>query len=157
YGTFGARICRALSSKSSNQPESTIQLAVAGRDRERATAFAASLGATCEPIVIDYQAPDFAATLSSLRPSLVIHTSVPLQAQYSRAAPAAIDAGAHYIDLADARAFVAGIGALDERARARGVLVTSGASTLPAVSSAVVERLAEAFRELHRIEISIAP
>jgi hypothetical protein len=150
YGTFGARICRALSS------ESTIQLAIAGRDRERATAFAASLGATCEPIVIDHQAPDFAATLSSLRPNLVIHTAGPFQAQDYRVASAAIDAGAHYIDLADARAFVAGIGALDERARARGVLVTSGASTLPAVSSAVVERLAAAFSALHRIEISIA-
>jgi saccharopine dehydrogenase-like NADP-dependent oxidoreductase len=151
YGTFGTRICRSLVS------ESTIQLAIAGRDRERATAFAASLGATCEPVVIDYQAPDFAATLSSLRSNLVIHTAGAFQAQDYRVASAAIDAGAHYIDLADARAFVAGIGALDERARARGVVVTSGASTLPAVSSAAVERLVAAFSELHRIEINIAP
>jgi hypothetical protein len=37
------------------------------------------------------------------------------------------------------------------------VLVTSGASTLPAVSSAVIDRLAGEFERIERVEISIAP
>jgi hypothetical protein len=151
YGNFGARICSALAA----DPVSWI--GVAGRDQARARAFAESLNSRCEPIVIDRRAADFAARLAALRPSLVIHTAGPFQAQDYHVAQAAIDAGAHYVDLADGRAFVTGIGALDERARARGVVVTSGASTLPAVSSAVVEHLAASFREVQRIEISIAP
>ena len=51
-----------------------------------------------------------------------------------RVARAAIAAGAHYIDLADDGAFVAGIGALDEEAKAAGVAVISGASSVPAIS-----------------------
>ena len=55
-------------------------------------------------------------------------------------------AGVHYVDLADARGFVAGIGALDEEARQAGVLVVSGASTVPALSAAVVDALCAAVR-----------
>lgn len=55
-------------------------------------------------------------------------------------AEAAIAAGANYIDLADDTTFVAGITrALDSKARAAGVLATSGASTVPALTSAVVD------------------
>ena len=58
-----------------------------------------------------------------------------------RVARAAIAAGAHYIDLADDGAFVAGIGALDEEARAAGVAVISGASSVPAISAAALDEL----------------
>jgi saccharopine dehydrogenase-like NADP-dependent oxidoreductase len=154
YGNFGGRICRALAA------EKEIWLGVAGRDTARAVGFVRELGmpaAACEPISIDHAAQDFSAALAALRPHLVIHTSGPFQHQSYHVAEAAIAAGAHYIDLADGRAFVAGIGALDNAARSRRVLVTSGASTLPAVSSAVIERLAAGFERIEEIEISIAP
>jgi saccharopine dehydrogenase-like NADP-dependent oxidoreductase len=154
YGNFGGRICRALAT------EKEIWLGVAGRDAARAAGFVRELGtpaAACEPISIDHDAQDFSAALAARRPDLVIHTSGPFQGQSYHVAQAAIEAGAHYIDLADGRAFVAGIGALDNAARSRGVLVTSGASTLPAVSSAVIDRLAGGFERIERVEISIAP
>ena len=53
-----------------------------------------------------------------------------------------IEAGAHYLDLADARDFVAGIGRLDEDARRRGLLVASGVSSTPAITSAMIAELA---------------
>ena len=53
-------------------------------------------------------------------------------------ARAAIEAGMHYADLADARAFVCGIGELDEAARAAGVLVCGGASSVPALAGAAI-------------------
>ena len=154
YGNFGGRICRALAT------EKEIWLGVAGRDAARASGFVCELGtpaATCEPISIDHDAQDFSAVLAARRPDLVIHTSGPFQRQSYHVAEAAIATGAHYIDLADGRAFVAGIGVLDDAARSRGVLVTSGASTLPAVSSAVIDRLGAGFKRIEQIEIGIAP
>jgi saccharopine dehydrogenase-like NADP-dependent oxidoreductase len=153
-GNFGGRICRALAT------EKEIWLGVAGRDAARGAGFIRDLGApaaVCEPISIDHDARDFSSALAGLRPDLVIHTSGPFQGQSYHVAETAIAAGAHYIDLADGRAFVAGIGALDGAARSRGVLVTSGASTLPAVSSAVIDRLAGDFARIERVEIGIAP
>jgi saccharopine dehydrogenase-like NADP-dependent oxidoreductase len=154
YGNFGARICRSLAT------EKEIWLGVAGRNAVRAAGFINELvtsAAACEAISIDHDARDFSAALAALRPDLVIHTSGPFQRQSYHVAEAAIEAGAHYIDLADGRAFVAEIGALDDAARSRGVLVTSGASTLPAVSSAVLDRLAGGFERIEQVEISIAP
>jgi saccharopine dehydrogenase-like NADP-dependent oxidoreductase len=154
YGNFGGRICRSLAT------EKEIWLGIAGRDAARAAGFVRELGtpaAACEALQIDHDARNFSAALAARRPDLVIHTSGPFQGQSYHVAEAAIAAGSHYIDLADGRAFVAGIGALDDSARSRGVLVTSGASTLPAVSSAVIDRLAGGFERLERVEISIAP
>jgi len=68
-----------------------------------------------------------------------------------------VEAGAHYIDLADGRAFVAGISELDAEARKSNVLVTSGASTLPALSSAVIDEHRGNFSRLDTIDVSIAP
>jgi saccharopine dehydrogenase-like NADP-dependent oxidoreductase len=154
YGNFGGRICHSLAT------EKGIWLGVAGRDAEHAAYFVRELGvavAACEPLSIDHDARDFSATLAAQRPNLVIHTSGPFQGQSYHVAAAAIDAGAHYIDLADGRAFVAGIADLDAAARRHGVMVTSGASTLPAVSSAVIDRLANEFARIEEVEIGIAP
>jgi hypothetical protein len=92
-----------------------------------------------------------------LHADAVIHTCGPFQAQSYQVAQACVEAGAHYVDLADGRAFVAGIGELDAAARERGVLVISGASTLPALSSAVVDEHLGHFSRLDTIDISIAP
>lgn len=62
-------------------------------------------------------------------------------------ARAVVSAGANYIDLADGRDFEAGISQLDESARERGVFVTSGASSLPALSSAVVDKYLHRFTD----------
>ena len=113
YGNFGGRICRALAT------ENEMWLGVAGRDAARAAGVVRELGtfaAACEAVAIDHEARDFSAARAAHRPDLVIHTSGPFQGQSYHVAEAAIAAGAHYIDLADGRAFVAGIGALDDSA-----------------------------------------
>ena len=71
-------------------------------------------------------------------------------------ARAAIDTGCHYIDLADGRQFVVGIGALDAMARERGVVVVSGASSVPALSCAVVDRYLADFELLESVRIGIS-
>ena len=138
YGNFGARVARALAS------EPNIELIVAGRDLGSASRFVRTIGgagAACEATGLDHTAYDFPANLHALRPNLVVHTSGPFQGQDYHVARVAIDAGAHHLDLADGRAFVAGIGVLDAAAREHGVVVASGASTVPAVSSAVVDSM----------------
>lgn len=67
-----------------------------------------------------------------------------------------MEAGIHYIDLADARDFVGAIRCLDERAKAVGVTVISGASSVPALSGAVVADLARDIEEVRSIEMSIS-
>jgi saccharopine dehydrogenase-like NADP-dependent oxidoreductase len=86
----------------------------------------------------------------------VVYTAGPFQRQSYDVAEAAIAGGCHYIDLADGRAFVAGISRLDESARERRVSVISGASSVPALSSAVVDRYAPRFNQLTTIRIGIA-
>ncbi len=149
YGHFGARICRALSQDAA--------LIVAGRDARRAAQFAGSLGSAHQGLALDHGAPRLAARLRELRPDAVIHTCGPFQGQDYHVAEACVAAGIHYIDLADGRAFVAGIAALDAAARANGVLITSGASTLPALSAAVVDEHRDYFSRLDGIDISVAP
>src|SRR5439155_7734608 len=71
-------------------------------------------------------------------------------------ARAAIEARSHYIDLADGRQFVVGISSLNAQALAAGVTVTSGASSVPALSSAVVDRYLPRFRRLDAIRMGIS-
>jgi hypothetical protein len=98
-----------------------------------------------------------AAVLGKLDPAIVIDTVGPFQTRDRNLATACIDLGIHYLDLADGREFVQNVCALDAAAAARDVLVVSGASTVPALSSAVIENLAAAFSEVEEIDIGIAP
>ena len=152
YGNFGTRICRALAG------DSAIALLVGGRDAQRADALANELGGGARGAPIDHAAPDLAAALRALGVELVIHAAGPFQAQAWRVAEAAAAAGAHYIDLADGRRFVCDFGAaLDARFRAAGRTAISGASTVPALSSAVVDHLAAGWQHIHSIDTCIAP
>jgi hypothetical protein len=98
-----------------------------------------------------------AAVLEELGPAVVVDTVGPFQTRDRTLAKACIDLGIHYLDLADGREFVSNVCALDAAAVARNVLVVSGASTVPALSSAVIENLAAAFSEVEEIDIGIAP
>ena len=147
YGNFGARICRALSGTPA------IEIVAAGRNPPRAANDPRSRFAR-----LDLADPGFARALSALSPDLVIHCAGPFQGQDYRVAAAALACGAHYFDLADGREFVARFAALhDAAARAAGLIAVSGASTVPALSSAVVDSLAGRFQRLEAIRIAIAP
>jgi len=78
----------------------------------------------------------------------VIHTTGPFQFQDHRVARAAIATGAHYLDLADARHFVASIGELDEAAKAARVAVIAGASSVPCLTAAFIDRYKPRFTRL---------
>jgi hypothetical protein len=147
FGNFGARICRALA----GDPRVEV-VATTRSSRTNSTQNAIARTA------LNIDSHDFASALRALAPHIVIHCAGPFQKQDYRVASAAIASGAHYIDLADGRRFVAQFrDALDLPARTAGVLALSGASTLPALSSAVVDALLDRFAELREIDITIAP
>lgn len=151
YGFFGHRIATALAS------DTGIRLLIGGRNVARARSTAAALGLPAsQGAAIDSQGRNFSRELAGLGVDLLIHTAGPFQGQDYRVARAAIEAGCHYIDLADGRQFVSGIEALDALARGRGVSVVSGASSVPALSSAVVDRYVSRFARLDSIEIGIS-
>lgn len=150
YGFFGGRICTALARQAG------IHLLIGGRSLAQAEALAASLSLPAsQAVTIDAHSADLAERLAALKVDTLIHTAGPFQGQDYAVARAAITAGANYIDLADGRDFVAGIGQLDALARERGVFVTSGASSLPALSSAVVDRYLGRFRQLRIVRSGI--
>ncbi|MEP1447786.1 MAG: saccharopine dehydrogenase NADP-binding domain-containing protein [Paraglaciecola sp.] len=155
YGNFGKRIVENLS-KIEN-----ITLVIAGRNLNKSSALVESLGAIStaklEPLFIDIFAENFDEQLASLSPYLVIHTSGPFQGQDYRVPKACIECGAHYIDLADDRRFVCDITNLDNQAKAKGVSIVSGASSVPGLSSAVIERYQSQFSSIEAINLSIAP
>jgi len=156
YGNFGARICPALAQ------ENGLAVIVAGRHGARAAETARRLTqsgcpATLEAAALDATQADLVQALRALDADLVIHTCGPFQGQDYQVARACIDAQAHYLDLADARSFVTGFAVLDADARAAGVLAVSGASSVPALSAAVVDQLLPEFSALHGIDIGINP
>ncbi len=155
YGNFGALIARELAR------DGEIELLLAGRNEGAARRMAANLtsqdGARIEGVALDIDTPDLHARFAALAPHLVIHTCGPFQGCDYRVASAALAAGAHYIDLADARDFVVGITALDANARECRRLVVSGASTVPGLSAVVVDHYRGEFAELTDIDIGISP
>jgi saccharopine dehydrogenase-like NADP-dependent oxidoreductase len=156
YGNFGARISRALCA------DPAIQLLIGGRSAHAAQAFAQALGGSeankATGIAIDHTAPDFAQRLRALGVELLIHTAGPFQAQGYEVALAAAAAGAHYIDLADGRRFVCDFAAATNAAFTQaGTTAVTGASTVPALSSAVINALCAGWQAIHAIDICIAP
>lgn len=149
YGNFGSYVCRALAD------DARVQLVVAGRSRAKAEVFAAGLAAAnpAEVAIVDIAEP--AAAIEQARPGLVIHTVGPFQAQDYRVAEAAIACGAHYCDLADARAFVAGIGALEAAASTAGVAVIAGASSVPCLTAAYLDAALAEFAAIERVDCGI--
>lgn len=135
YGGFGARLARRLS----DTADADTHIIVAGRDGAKANAFAASL-ANASAAVVDRNG-DIAAALLQLAPSLVIDAAGPFQASSFAVPQACIAAGIDYLDLADARDFVVGFADLDEAAKAKNVALVTGASSVPALSGAVVRAL----------------
>ena len=147
YGNFGRLIARAIAA------EPGVEVIVAGRDARKAKACAAPLGAGFARI--DANDPALSMQIAGVAADLVISTAGPFQGQDYRVARASIAAGAHYIDIADGRDFVCGIAALDAHARAKDVLAVSGASSVPALSGAVIDRFAVEFADLRDIDIGI--
>jgi hypothetical protein len=147
YGGFGSRLSRRLAGDG-------FQVLIAGRNHEAAEALARHLP-NAGALRADRNG-NVAAILDEHKPFLLIDAAGPFQQSDHQVAEACIAAGVHYIDLADARDFVRMIGLLDEQARAAGICVISGASSVPALSGAVVADITHDMDQISSIAISIS-
>jgi hypothetical protein len=147
YGGFGSRIAQRLAA-------SGYDVIVAGRNLSKAKAFCAGRP-SMRPLRIDLRA-GISDALARERPWAVVDAAGPFQHSRYDVPAAAVAAGCHYLDIADARAFVCGIGALAEAAAKAGVSVIAGASTEPALTSAVARALARNLQEVRAVEIALS-
>lgn len=149
YGNFGAHAARRL------VVDTHMTVIISGRDGAKAQKFASELGGNTEHAVVDIN-HDFVGALARVKPDIVLHTSGPFQDQGYGVAKACIDYGCHYIDLADARGFVRDIVTLDAAAKQKGVMVISGASSVPTLSTAVIEHYLPQFKKITSVDFGIA-
>jgi hypothetical protein len=146
-GVFGSRLAR-LAAK-----EERVRLTLAGRHRPALGALSAELGG-CAVKVLDR---DRIAPADVQDYDLVIDCAGPFQGSHSRVIEACIAARVDYVDLADGREFVCSIGRFDDAAKRADVAVISGASSIPALSHAVLDRLTEGWSSIEDIQIGIFP
>lgn len=155
YGTFGGRIAATLAG------DAGLQLLVAGRDQARAGDFVHTRlpqGRGHEALRLDATSGNLPRELRAIAPDVVIDTAGPFQQRDYSVPRAVLDCGAHGIDLADGRGYVSGfVAALDAQARQAGRLAITGASSVPGLSSAVVDAHLSRFSRLDGIDSAISP
>jgi saccharopine dehydrogenase-like NADP-dependent oxidoreductase len=154
-GAFGGRLVEGLLATSD------LPVVIAARRRQPAEEAVAALrarypGRMIEACVLDANVIT-ADDLRRLDAWCVVDAAGLFQGAPPRVAEAAVAARCHYVDLADARAFVAAFPRLDGAARAAGVLAVAGASTTPGLGQAVLDTLVRGWQRLDRVEIAISP
>ncbi len=150
YGNFGSYITRTLAR------ESFIQIIIGGRSIEKASALVDEIVAENKPEITAININEnLVSSLAALKADIVIHASGPYQTQDFHVAEACIAQGCHYIDLSDGRDFVGGISKLDQKAKTRGVMVVSGASSVPCLTSALVDHYIQKFKILEKLDYGI--
>jgi short subunit dehydrogenase-like uncharacterized protein len=148
YGIFGGRIAEALA----RDPRCHVR--IVGHNPRIGQNHAERIGADFR----ECELKDRAALRRAIDGSfLVIDAVGPFQRRDYSVAESCMELGAHYLDLADAREFVAEIGRLDAEAQRRGLLVASGVSSTPAVTSALVAELKPQFAQIDEIHTALSP
>jgi len=149
-GTFGGRVAAALAETEG------LRVVITGRSVARGETNAARSGAGFARL--DLAEPGaLAELLTETSPDLLIHCAGPFQKTDYHVARACLAKGVHYLDLSDGREFVCGIGTLDEQARERGLVVGSGASSVPTVTHALATDLAPEFARIDELHMALTP
>jgi hypothetical protein len=145
YGTFGSLISEQLLNSAS--------VVIAGHNQHIGGKYAASIGA--EFVWCDINDKNSVQTAIS-HAAVVINASGPFRPNDYFVPQACIEAKCHYIDLADNRAYVKEFRQLHDEAKSNGVFACTGASTTPAVTSALVFGLMTETSKAHSIEIYLS-
>ena len=151
-GNFGRKIAKGLVKKN-------IAIIITGRHEEPLCALKKQLSKAAVHTCIDILCFDFKKRLSQellrLRPPLVINASGPFQTADFTTAINCILLGVNYIDLADAREYVNDFSILEEQAIKKNCIAITGASTLPCLSSAVLNYYKDEFKTIDSLVYGI--
>ncbi|NSX55515.1 SDR family oxidoreductase [Parasulfitobacter algicola] len=149
YGVFGERTARLL-------VRDGHDVVIAGRSMEKAQILADDLDATA--LTLD-RTGDLSLLLT-VKPDVVVDAAGPFHSYGDdpyRLAHFALSHGIHYLDLADDADFCIGLAQLDDLAKENGCFALSGLSSVPAVSSAVVQELSKDMDSIEMIDTAILP
>ncbi len=147
-GVFGSRLAALAAG------EPGVEITLGGRTRSKLVDVASQLSPKPSILVLDRNAID----QEDLEPfDLVIDAAGPFQASQSHVIVAALASKTPYVDLADGRQFVADFPGFDDAARRCGVPLVTGASSIPALSHAVLDRMTAGWRAIDDIRIGIFP
>lgn len=148
YGNFGKRVTMAL-------VKADIEVIIAGRSYDKAAAFAkTTTGVEIATFDVERSLQQY---LQALKPAVVIDTCGPFQNRDYTVARTCIENKVHYIDFADGRDYVTNFQELDQLAKKYGVLAVSGASSVPGLSSAIIENFQDKFSEINSLKYGISP
>ncbi len=151
-GVFGSRLVDAVLASTG------WDIVVAGRDAARAHAFVASRHSPRLSACVLDTASGSAADIRATGAQAVVDAAGPFQGAGYALAAAAIDAGCHYVDIADARGFVEGFAAaLDTAARGAGVVALTGVSSTPALSNAALDALTSGWSGIDEVTVALSP
>ncbi|MES2602442.1 MAG: saccharopine dehydrogenase NADP-binding domain-containing protein [Pseudomonadota bacterium] len=114
-------------------------------------------GATARVTTVAFD-KTYPSAISSIAPWAVIDAAGPFQGSNYTIPLVAITCGAHYVDLSDARAYVAGFeDAFNALAQKYSVLAVTGASSTPALSHAVLGHLVAGWKRIDDVIVAISP
>lgn len=149
-GVFGRRLAEGIA----REPD--VNLILAGRTLRPLQALHRRLPRSTSICQLNREKVS-AAVLRGIGADVVIDAAGPFQGSGSTLIEAAIDAGIHYIDLADGREFVANVRRYGAAAQRAGVAVITGASSTPALSHAVLDRMTRDWRRIDTLRVAISP
>ncbi len=154
-GTFGSRLARLLAKRRA------YRVTLAGRDPAKAVTLQATLRGLDAAGGFDFATLDRdtidAERLSAIGAMIVVDCAGPFRASGTGLVEAAIEAGCHYVDLADSWQFVATFRRFDAAAKGAKVTLVTGASSTPALSHAVVEHLTAGWMDIDSVDVAIVP
>jgi hypothetical protein len=146
-GVFGSRLARLVVA------DAAARLTLGGRRRPPLEALAVEIGG-CAIMTVDRNHVS-AVELQGF--DLVVDCAGPFQGSASHLIEQCIAARVDYIDLADGREWVCSIDRFDEAAKNAGIAIVTGASSIPALSHAVLDRLTSEWSRIDTIRIGIFP
>jgi len=152
YGVFGRRISANLAKR----PE--IDVIIGGRHPAAAQELIRTLRTErVRPLGVDLSKPAAISTLVAAKPTVLVDTLGPFQSRNLALPRRCAEHGIHYVDIADARTRATDIASLDAAARLERAAIISGASTVPAFTTAIVDELVPNPREVVAIDVGISP
>ncbi len=153
YGVFGGRLAELIS----DIPD--LDIFIAGRTLIKAQKFVARLDGAARFHPLEIDRADIQTALSEHLPDLLIDASGPFQ-NYGDdpygVIKACLATGTHYLDLADAADFVFGVAQFNEAANDAGIVILSGVSSFPVLTSAVLREFQKDMI-VHSLKGGIAP
>ena len=147
-GVFGSRLAELVAK------EAGVHLTLAARNLWKLEQLASRLPTKVGLAKIDR---DTVKSTDLVGYDLVIDAAGPFQSSHSRLIDAAIGARVDYLDLADGRDFVGTFPRFDKAAAEAGVTLVTGASSIPALSHAVLDELTRGWSAIDSIRIGIYP